>query len=55
VENRYDHRHRRVQKIVKRYDGETWETQKTHTFVWDGNNIVLEKVECADDRHADTC
>ena len=24
-----------------------WETQETHTFVWDGNNIVLEKVEFA--------
>ena len=25
-----------------------WETQETHTFVWDGNNIVLERVEFAD-------
>ena len=24
-----------------------WETQETHTFVWDGNNILLEKVEFA--------
>ena len=24
-----------------------WETQETHTFVWDGNNIVFEKVEFA--------
>ena len=48
VENRYDHRHRRVQKIVKRYDGEAWETAESRTFVWDGNNIVLEKVEFAD-------
>ena len=47
VVSRYDHRHRRVQKIVKRYDGMTWETAETHTFVWDGNNIVLEKVEFA--------
>ena len=41
----YDHRHRRVQKIVKQYDGATWETAETHTFVWDGNNIVLEKID----------
>ena len=47
VLNRYDHRHRRVQKIVKQYDGTTWGTIETHTFVWDGNNIVLEKVEFA--------
>ena len=25
-----------------------WQTLETHTFVWDGNNIVLEKVEFAD-------
>ena len=24
-----------------------WETQETHTFVWDGNNILLEQVEFA--------
>ena len=24
-----------------------WETQETHTFVWDGSNIVLERVESA--------
>ena len=47
VLNRYDHKHRRVQKIVKQYDGTTWGTIEAHTFVWDGNNIVLEKVEFA--------
>ena len=47
VENRYDHRHRRSRKIVKEYDGADWETKETHTFVWDGNNIVLERVEFA--------
>ena len=47
VENRYDHRHRRSRKIVKQYDGADWETKETHTFVWDGNNIVLERVEFA--------
>ena len=25
-----------------------WNTVETHTFVWDGNNIVLEKVAFAD-------
>ena len=48
VLNRYDHRHRRVQKIVKQYDGTTWEPAETHTFVWDENNIVLEKIAFAD-------
>ena len=47
VENHYDHRHRRVQKDVKRYDGKAWETAESRTFVWDGNNIILEKVEFA--------
>ena len=47
VVNRYGHRHRRVRKIVKRYDGTTWGTLETHIFIWDGNNIVLEKIEFA--------
>ncbi len=47
VENRYDHRHRRSRKVVKQYDGADWEMKETHTFVWDGNNIVLECVEFA--------
>ena len=47
VLNRYDHKHRRVLKIVKQYDGTTWETAETHTFVWDENNIVLEKIALA--------
>ena len=37
-----------MQKIVKQYDGTTLGTIETHTFVWDGNNIVLEKVAFAD-------
>ena len=47
VENRYDHRHRRIRKIVKTFDGEAWKIARTYTFVWDGSNIVLEKVESA--------
>lgn len=60
VLNAYDHRSRRIRKIVQRLNSSIapppsppvgiheWETQETHTFVWDGNNIVLEKVEFAD-------
>ena len=60
VLNAYDHRNRRIRKTVQRLNSSIapppsppvgmheWETQETHTFVWDGNNIVLEKVEFAD-------
>jgi len=34
VENRYDHKHRRIRKIVKNFDGEAWQVARTHTFVW---------------------
>ncbi len=64
VLNAYDHTHRRTKKTVQRFAfpgggasspgvpptpqiGE-WITTETHTYVWDGNNIVLEKVEFAD-------
>ena len=59
VLNAYDHRNRRIRKTVQRLNSNIapppsppvgiheWETQETHTFVWDGNNIVLEKVEFA--------
>ena len=55
----YDHRNRRIRKTVQRLNSSIapppsppvgtheWETQETHTFVWDGNNIVLERVEFA--------
>ncbi|MBP5543704.1 MAG: RHS repeat-associated core domain-containing protein, partial [Kiritimatiellae bacterium] len=60
VLNAYDHRNRRIRKTAQRLNSSIapppsppvgiheWETQETHTFVWDGNNIVLEKVEFAD-------
>ena len=48
VENRYDHRHRRIRKTVKRFDGEEWVIARTHAFVWDGNNIALEKINFLD-------
>ncbi len=44
VVNGYDHKHRRVLRTVKRVNGETWIVPKTHTFVWDGDNIVLESI-----------
>ena len=59
VLNAYDHRNRRIRKTVQRLNSSIapppsppvgiheWETQETHTFVWDGNNIVFEKVEFA--------
>ena len=47
VENRYDHRNRRIRKLVKVYQDGEWVLSAAHTFVWDGNNIVLEKVEFA--------
>ena len=55
----YDHRNRRIRKTVQRLNSSIapppslpveireWQTLETHTFVWDGNNIVLEKVEFA--------
>jgi len=60
VLNAYDHRNRRIRKIVQRLHStsapppappsgtDEWQTLETHTFVWDGNNIILEKVEFAD-------
>jgi len=59
VLNAYDHSNRRIRKTVQRLYStiapppsppvgiHEWDTQETHTFVWDGNNIVLEKVEFA--------
>ena len=59
VLNAYDHRNRRIRKTVQRLHStiappssppvgiHEWETQETHTFVWDGSNIVLERVEFA--------
>ena len=56
VLNAYDHRNRRIRKTVQRLsvsvaqppalpvEVREWQTVETHTFVWDGNNIVLEKV-----------
>ena len=60
VLNAYDHRKRRIRKTVQRLsisiaqppalpvEIREWLTVETHTFVWDGNNIVLEKVKFAD-------
>ena len=60
VLNAYDHRNRRIRKTVQRLHStsapppappsgtDEWLTLETHTLVWDGNNIILEKVEFAD-------
>ena len=50
--NGYDHRNRRVQKNVKRRVGGYWANAETHTFVWDGNNIVLKS---GGSFYSDTC
>lgn len=47
VVNAYDHKHRRVMKRVERFDGDEWQTSETHTFVYDGSNIVLERIAFA--------
>ena len=59
VLNAYDHRNRRIRKTVQRLslsiaqppalpvEIRVWLMLETHTFVWDGNNIVLEKVDFA--------
>lgn len=48
VEHAYDHRHHRIRKTVKRYNGAEWQLAETHDFVWDGNNIILEAIAFAD-------
>ncbi len=60
VLNAYDHRHRRIRKTVQSVTvtippapsppSETyeWNTVATHTYVWDGDNIVLERIAFAD-------
>ena len=59
VLNAYDHHNRRIRKTVQRLhvsvaqppampvEIREWQTLETRTFVWDGNNIVFEKVEFA--------
>ena len=48
VENRYDHRHRRTQKVGSRFANGEWAWAGTHIYVWDGDNIVLERIAFAD-------
>ena len=48
VINIYDHDNRRAVKRVDRFDGSAWQISETHTFVYDGNNFVLERVAFAD-------
>ena len=44
VLNTYDHRHRRILKCVKRYENDEWVLARVHSFAYDGNNIVLERI-----------
>ena len=60
VLNAYDHVNRRIRKTVQKLsvtvasppsplvETREWQTVATHTFVWDGNNIVLERIARAD-------
>ena len=47
VVNAYDHKHRRIVKRVERFDDDEWQTSETHTFTYDGSNIVLERIAFA--------
>ena len=47
VQNVYDHRHRRVLKRVNCYDNGEWVLSRVHSFAYDGNNIVLERITLA--------
>ena len=42
--NLYDHRNRRVLKRVKCHDNVDWVLSLVHSFAYDGNNIVLERI-----------
>ena len=56
VLNTYDHKHRRIRKTVQHLtvtmppapspplETYEWNTVETHTFVWDGDDIVLERI-----------
>jgi len=51
IYNRYDHKGLRIRKIVKRYANGWWNNHATHTFIFDGGNIVLERIAKADGNH----
>ena len=44
VLNTYDHRHRRILKRIRRYENGEWVSARVHSFAYDGNNIVLERI-----------
>ena len=48
VINIYDHDNRRVVKRVERVHEDAWMLAETHTFVYEGNNIVFERIVGAD-------
>ena len=45
IENAYDHRNRRIRKVVKSYDGSSWNVTETSLFIWDGWNLIHERVD----------
>lgn len=47
IQNIYDHRHRRVLKRINCYDNGEWVLARVHSFAYDGNNIVLERIMLA--------
>jgi RHS repeat-associated protein len=51
IHNRYDHKGLRIRKIVKRYANGWWNNHATHTFIFEGGNIVLERIVKADGNH----
>ena len=48
VVNAYDHDNRRILKRVERFVDDAWALVETHTFVYDGNNMVFERIIDAD-------
>ena len=48
VINAYDHDNRRVVKRVERFHEDAWMLAETHTFVYEGNNMVFERIVGAD-------
>ena len=48
VVNAYDHDNRRILKRLERFVDDAWTLVETHSFVYDGNNIVLERIADVD-------
>ena len=44
IRNEYNHKSLRVRKIVERFENGLWENDRTHEFIWDGTNLILERI-----------